>query len=671
MKQVCLLFGVLLIVGCVSQPDREHVEKQRQRGLALLKDAETEARLLSDVAKRTAYWQELLATQPFSSDSILLAKIHYQLAGVYYAKNDLDSIKWHMRRAWSLIERQDGVEDMMVLFNVGEGNIATHEQLIHQANYYYDLAVTMIQNADRQTLGLSNSQQAMIYLAAAQSDAGLHQYERAIARNNEAVRRLKADTAVSARLLLRAYDQLASDFLSVSEKQLDSAWVYIQRMETLAEEYPDAAIPRFLFDRKALYYGEVGESDSSIYYHRAILHIDEAKIASGGASPTDYANLFKDFVNLSDRFIQKRRLDSASFYLRRGERFIEEHGDYLSTKEHILYRENLVNFFFTSGQYGRAYQEHLNVLEATRELNENKYAQAIAEMSAIYELQAKEKSILELNRQVVIKEGQLAENRLLLVITTLSALLAIAVVVLLYTGRRQRRLRAEAERAHLQKNAIELEQRLLRTQMEPHFIFNTLGSLQSYIRLDEKQKALKYLKQFSRLLRNSLELSRESFVPLGDELETLRYYLGLQQMRYEEGFDFRIDHHTIDEEELQGWLIPPMLIQPFVENAIIHGVDSTEGKGLIDIVVLREPDEKRLRVTISDNGPGIDGTAALETKIASKKKSLSTAISRERLQILEMEKGMSFGVSVIDRNTLPGNQRGTLVELLIPLVYDF
>src|SRR5690606_32175821 len=98
--------------------------------------------------------------------------------------------------------------------------------------------------------------------------------------------------------------------------------------------------------------------------------------------------------------------------------------------------------------------------------------------------------ILELNREVVVKDGELAESQLLLVITTLSTLLAVAIVILLYARRKQRRLRADAEHAQLQRNAIELEQRLLRTQMEPHFIFNTLGSLQSYIRLDEKQKAL-------------------------------------------------------------------------------------------------------------------------------------------------------------------------------------
>src|SRR5690606_15969893 len=337
--------------------------------------------------------------------------------------------------------------------------------------------------------------------------------ERAIARNQVAVRLLFADTAVNARLLSRAYDQLVADFMNASEKKLDSARVYIQKMDALARQYPEAVMPRFLYDRKALYYGEIGNLDSSIYYHRAILDIDQKTVDSSQAAPTDYANLFKDLINLADRFIRIRQLDSASHYLDEGARFAKEHSAYLSMKEDILHRETLVGFYFASGRYSAAYAEHRSLLEATRKLNENKYAQAVAEMSAIYELQAKESAILQLNRKVVVKEGELARNRLWLIITTLSALLAIAIVLILNVNRKQRKLRAEAERERLQRHAIELEQRLLRTQMEPHFIFNTLGALQSYIRLDEKGKALKYLKNFSRLLRNSLELSRENLVP--------------------------------------------------------------------------------------------------------------------------------------------------------------
>lgn len=669
--QACIFSVLITVWGCVSHSDiKQQANQERQRGFGLLKGAEAEARQLGDLSERTTYWRRLLSTTPFSSDSVLSAKIHYQLAGVYYAKNNFDSIKWHMRRAWSLIEGRQGVEDLLVLFNVGEGNLATHEQRIHQANYYYGLAVTMIEQADQARRGLSTGQQAMIYLAAAQSDAGLHQYERAIERNRAAVRLLQADTVLNVRLLSRAYDQLAADFLSGLEQKLDSAWVYIQKVDTLVHAYPGTVKPRFLFDRKASYYAGTGNLDSAIHYHRVILGIDETKIGTDQASPTDYANLFRSLINLAARYTERRQLDSASSYLRRGDRYAREHGNYLSTKEHVLHRETLVNFYFVSGQYRQAYEEHLRLLEATRQLNENKYAQAIAEMAAIYELQAKEKAILELNQEVVIKEGELAKNRLLLIITTLSALLAIAIVILLYAGRKQRRLRADAEHAQLQRNAIELEQRLLRTQMEPHFIFNTLGSLQSYIRLDEKQKALRYLKNFSRLLRNSLELSREGLVPLGDELETLAYYLGLQQMRYEDRFDFDIDHRDIDEADLRNWLIPPMLIQPFVENAIIHGVDGIPGEGLITVVVSREPDEKGLTVIITDNGPGVDATAK-GNRGATKKKSLSTAISRERLQMFEQEQGIAFGVTVIDRSTRPGNKRGTRVELRIPVVQEF
>src|SRR5690606_38943228 len=256
------------------------------------------------------------------------AKVHYQLAGVYYSTNNLDSIKWHMRRAWSLIEREEGVEEMLVLFNVGEGNIATHEQLIHQANYYYNLAVSLMEQTDPVGLSLTHQQRAMIYLAAAQSDAGLHQYERAIARNQAAVRLLFTDSTVNVRLLSRAHDQLVADLLSVSEKRLDSAWLYLQRVDTLAQQYPEGDMPRFRYDRQALYSSDVGNPDSSIYYHHAILHIDESRVKAGQASPTDYANLFKALINLADRFIRIRQLDSATHYLHEGARFAEEHGEY-------------------------------------------------------------------------------------------------------------------------------------------------------------------------------------------------------------------------------------------------------------------------------------------------------------------------------------------------------
>src|SRR5690606_12032674 len=180
----------------------------------------------------------------------------------------------------------------------------------------------------------------------------------------------------------------------------------------------------------------------------------------------------------------------------------------------------------------------------------------------------------------------------------------------------------------------------------------------------------KYLKNFSRLLRNSLELSRENLVPLAEELETLDYYLALQRMRYEEKFDYRIDYNDIDQEELRSWLIPPMLIQPFVENAIVHGMDGKQENGQIDVLVSRGPDRNGVMITITDNGPGIHVTTNTQGN-KTKKKSLSTGIRRERLEMFKQVQGVDFGVTVVDESTLPGGHQGTQVKLFMPVIQEF
>src|SRR5690606_36384214 len=212
--------------------------------------------------------------------------------------------------------------------------------------------------------------------------------------------------------------------------------------------------------------------------------------------------------------------------------------------------------------------------------------------------------------------NKLAQNRLWLISAGLLTLLTIAVMVIFYFNRKQQKLKEEKEKIQLQKKAMELKQQLLRTRMEPHFIFNTLASLQSYIRIEDKEKALKFLNQFSRLLRNSLELSRENWVLLEDEVQTLEYYLGLQQMRYEDSFAYEIKR--LNPQEMENILIPPMIIQPFVENAILHGVTNNKDRGKIEIELTVK--ESALWVNIIDNGPGIK---ILKQKPDGKKKSLS------------------------------------------------
>ncbi|WP_057937968.1 sensor histidine kinase [Algoriphagus resistens] len=658
LKQLSVIL-VLVLLSCCEKKARDK-KQLRAEALEVLKELENESQKLSG-DEQTVFWQRRLSQKPYSGDSVLSARIHYRLAGSYYYKGDLDSIKWHMRKAWDLMESQDGPTEMMALLNYGQGNIATIEGNLHQENYYFNHASQIIFSDT--LIGLTPVQIASLYLATAQSDANLGQYKQAMEWNRRAIKTLEYDRAPVA-LQYRAFRQLANNYRVSSDDSIDSAYHYMQKMEALSRRYPDQVNPRFLYDEKAHYFTKIEQLDSAVVYHLKILEIDKQTVESANPHPSFFSNLFKDYVYLSDSYLKLNRQGLAHQYMQEATRFLQEEEKYLTDADYVLYQEALVDYFFLTHQYKKAYQEYSRLLDKNQILYENEYAQSIAEMSTIYQLQANERRILSLNRQVLLSESKLAQNRLLLVISGLSALLAVAIVAILYIGKKQLRLKEEKEKVQLQKSAIELEQRLLRTQMEPHFIFNTLSALQSYIRIEEKEKALRYLNKFSRLLRNSLELSRESQVPLENEIETLAYYLELQRMRYDETFDFEI--HQPSGEDIVNVLIPPMLIQPFVENAIVHGVANAAGRGMISVALKLQ--EESLFVSIVDNGPGIK---AVKQKPDGKKKSLSTTISRERLEILAREKGVMVQVTILDRHEMDSTLTGTIVELIIPVESDF
>lgn len=139
-------------------------------------------------------------------------------------------------------------------------------------------------------------------------------------------------------------------------------------------------------------------------------------------------------------------------------------------------------------------------------------------------------------------------------------------------------VREEKMKGELKKKAQDNENRMLRSQMNPHFLFNSLNSINSFIIQNKVNEAEKYLTSFSKLMRNILENSRKETIPLRQELETIKLYLDLEAVRMENKFDYRIQISTdIDTENVQ---IPPLVIQPFLENAIWHGINHKEGKDL-------------------------------------------------------------------------------------------
>lgn len=196
-------------------------------------------------------------------------------------------------------------------------------------------------------------------------------------------------------------------------------------------------------------------------------------------------------------------------------------------------------------------------------------------------------------------------------------------------------LRRIRERNDRERRIRQLERSALQAQMNPHFIFNALNSIQGLIRTGEKQDASRYLAKFARLIRSILKQSRVEKVSLDDEISALRDYLDLERMRMDNRFEYRIEMtKEVDPFEIT---LPPMLIQPFLENAVKHGIGPKNTAGQIDLIL--SADGGFLHVTVRDNGVGIEQSLAKKNPDYIPENSVGMKITRERLRLLNGEKG--------------------------------
>lgn len=213
------------------------------------------------------------------------------------------------------------------------------------------------------------------------------------------------------------------------------------------------------------------------------------------------------------------------------------------------------------------------------------------------------------------------------------------------------------EEMRLKNNVREAEMQTLRSQMNPHFIFNTLNSINSYIIENKREVASEYLTTFSKLMRNILDLSKHEIITLEKEISTLKLYMELEALRLENKFDYTIILDKKIEPELVK--IPPLIIQPFVENAIWHGLHNKKENGHIFIRV-DEKDKNQLLVTVEDNGIGRKASSLLK-KQQLNHKSYGIEITMNRLQLLNEHNG----VEVIDLYNSENVATGTRVRIKI------
>jgi tetratricopeptide (TPR) repeat protein len=427
-------------------------------------------------------------------------------------------------------------------------------------------------------------------------------------------------------------------------------------------------------------YNSKAEHDSALLYLRISLALNKEMNFSSGIAAS--------FHNLATTFLLYPETDSAFYYITKAVEIAKQ----IKDPALVNYYVTLGNVQKIKGNYSLALK---NTLTAYKIGKNQQLPMVISESSALLsdiynlmnrndlaynylkEYQQMQDSIsndeflkrvtrLEIQYEydkkqraaefIQMEERLIRDNKIkqqnLYVKGLLILLFLVALISLLYI--RHNQLRAKYAR-------IDLEQRLLRAQMNPHFIFNSLCAVQDFILADKPQKANIFLTKIARLIRNILENSREEFVSLNNEIETLRLYLDVQQLRFETEFEYNI---TLDASiDPENYSVPPMLTQPCVENSIEHGLLHRKEQGQLSIAYSLSDGLIKLEVT--DNGVGRQQAVAMAAENR-KKQSVSTKLTSQRLaHFRKTLRKKSISYEIVDLYN-DGKVAGTKVIMMLP-----
>jgi len=454
-------------------------------------------------------------------------------------------------------------------------------------------------------------------------------------------------------------------------------------------------------------YDDMGDAERSLQYYHEALAINREMGNNRG--------LANDMVNAGIVFYSMPRYDSAFYYLQHAARLYEQLGDKHGLANALTYLSGLYQKAPPAALVGlgiapaRRYQQALSVqekalalsrqtgnladqgdawgnlsdiyaaqhdykaaLEAYRHhillsdsvVNDEKKSE-ITRMGMQYEFDKKEAvAKAEQEKQKALSAAELNKQRIIrnfIIGAAVVLLLAACVVFVFYS--RKRNAEAQSREAAFRTQVAETEMKALRMQMNPHFIFNSLGSISDYIAKNDTEAADFYLARFSKIMRLILESSDKKLISLADDLKILEGYMQLEVLRLDRKFSYEI---TVDEQiDADNTLVPPLILQPFVENSIWHGLSRKSAPGRIRIDVKKEGEA--ILCTVEDNGVGRKMTmAAAVANGKEQHRSMGMKITRERVEIInKMKRKELSSVELIDLD------EGLRVEIRLPFEAAF
>ncbi|MGX7668061.1 tetratricopeptide repeat-containing sensor histidine kinase [Flavobacterium pedocola] len=433
----------------------------------------------------------------------------------------------------------------------------------------------------------------------------------------------------------------------LQQKNYGKALDYYTEAQRLFEKYPNARGLGELYNNIGLYHKSKGEPEI------ALLNLDKALVSFG--SIDDKFGKSATYFYIGEVYFEMNNFQEALSNTAKSLQLAQE----LEITEQVQFAEKRLSEIYEKlGQSAEALK-HYKLYSAAKDSVSNHESirnSVRAEMNFEFDkkeaLQKKEQEQKEI---VYTEQSKRHRQQIWFVILFVLALSGIGFLI-------YNRLQLK-KNLTLQKELAEYEQKALHLQMNPHFVFNCLGSISSFIVQNGTDSAIKYLSKFSKLMRLTLEYSKESLIPIDKEIESLQNYLELEQLRFNQKFDFEIRKDTVIEDDTA---LPPLLLQPFIENAIIHGLipKKDAGKILVDFSLNHES----LICTITDNGIGFDESKKLKENLVSVHKSMALDITRKRLEMMEASTSKKAKVAIEELNEA-GTIQGTKVVLNLPIQY--
>ncbi len=409
-----------------------------------------------------------------------------------------------------------------------------------------------------------------------------------------------------------------------------------------------------IYEKKASY------ALANAYYKKSLQLYEKTNNQNG---------IIKSYNNLGNNARKWQRLKEAEHYLLRANTLLKD-ADNLSS---LRYNYQMLSTLYNEKKDYKTALSY-NVLEQA--IQDSIYSlekqKAIADFEVAYETEKIERDKNLANQQLKIAQLESTKNKYLFY-SALIILCLLLLAGLFYYSRFKAKKKAEIitlelketqKRLALEKQYKDSELKALKAQMNPHFIFNALNSIQDYIVLNQKSLASDYLGKFADLIRNYLHFSDTGFISIPDEVHNLKLYLELEKLRFEDAliYNFEIEANANSE----AIKIPTMLIQPYIENALKHGLLHKKDDRVLSISIAKTS-EKIIECVVEDNGVGREKSRAINTKRQQQHKSFALKATTERLNLLNYGKERKIGVEIIDLKE-KDIAKGTKVILNIPII---